>query len=286
MRNTSARADQVLLDVPLATDAAGRVLAPAYVNGHGPYRFIVDSGASQCAISRDLVTRLALPRAGKAAVSVSTTTGRSSAPVAQIESFEVGTLRMGRLSMPVIEASTAQSGVVGVNALMGKQLDVDFVRRRVMLSADANPPAHGPFVTTLSVEQRFGGLLLAIGSVRGVGCKLIVDTGAQTTIGNLALARRLDAEVDVERPIDPLIVQTPEATLALARLPSAVPISVGAGGGKSPAATLSIACADLPIFALWELAEEPAALLGMDFLARQSRFVIDYRRSLLTIQNR
>ena len=42
--------------------------------------------------------------------------------------------------------------------------------------------------------------------------------------------------------------------------------------------------ADLPTFALWGLARQPALLVGMDSLRRCSRFSIDYRRKVVHIE--
>jgi hypothetical protein len=42
--------------------------------------------------------------------------------------------------------------------------------------------------------------------------------------------------------------------------------------------TEGLVIADLPIFALWDLAEQPALFIGMDFLSRFSKITIDYGR--------
>lgn len=246
-----------LLDVPLQTDAAGRLLAPTYVNGHGPLRFMVDTGASHCAVTQDLARRLALPAADSVAMTGTTT--RSPSRAVTIGAFEIGALRLENMSMPVIDAP---NGILGANAFTDRRLEVDMAGRRLALSAGDSVPATG-----IPLERRFGGLLLASGKVGTADCSFIIDTGAQRSIGNPALARRLSTPTDSR---DPLIV----GDVAAPRLPP-LPVTLGT------TVTLSIAVAALPVFTTWQLPEHPAVLLGMDFFSRLSRFNIDYKHARL-----
>ena len=270
---TSAAASATFLDTPIAKDSAGRLLVPAYVNGHGPYRFMVDTGASHCSVAAEVATRLKLPPANTASVSVHGTTGRSTAPAIEVQAFEVGSVRLERLSMPVIAESNLL-GVIGANALIDKRLAVNMKSGRLVIASSPDPSADAT-----PVQQRFGGLLLASGKIDSLDCKFILDTGAQRSIGNIALARRLNVAVDT-RAADPLIVRTPDATVAAASTLPSLPVKIG----KDAAIALSIACAQLPVFALWELAEEPAVLLGMDYFSQLSSFAIDYRHSRLSVR--
>src|SRR5690606_10951551 len=42
------------------SDRVGRVVAPVMVNGRGPYRFIIDTGANRSAVARHLAEELGL----------------------------------------------------------------------------------------------------------------------------------------------------------------------------------------------------------------------------------
>lgn len=270
-----ARANDSFLDTAVVKDTAGRLLVPAYVNGHGPYRFLLDTGASHCSLAPEVATRLKLPPARSASVSVNSTTRRSAASAVEAQSLEIGSLRLERLSMPIVAASDSP-GVVGANALTDKRLTVNFAAGRLDIAS--SPDRSSADATAAPLRQRFGGLLLAEGKVDSLVCKFIVDTGAQRSIGNLALARRLD--VPATRATDPLIIKTPDAAVASASVLSSMPIRIG----RDTAIDLSIACAELPVFALWELAEEPTVLLGMDYFSQLSSFSIDYRHSTLAVR--
>ena len=47
------------------SDRLGRVVAPVSVNGQGPFRFIVDTGANRSVLSQGLVERLGLTPEGQ-----------------------------------------------------------------------------------------------------------------------------------------------------------------------------------------------------------------------------
>jgi predicted aspartyl protease len=267
----SAWASESVLDTFMAKDTAGRLLVPTYVNGHGPYRFMLDTGASHCLIAAEVATRLKLPPADSATVSVQRTTGRSTTPAVAIESLEVGAMRLERRSMPVI-AEPGMIGVIGADALVGQRIAVDVKVGRLLITSSPDES-----IDDTRVQQRFGGLLLAAGTVGSVNCKFILDTGAQRSIGNLALARRSNVAIDTT---DPVIVQTPDAAVSATVALPTLPIEIG----SEAVVNLSIACARLPVFASWELAEEPAVLLGMDYFSQLSSFAIDYRHSRLSVR--
>src|SRR5947208_8278694 len=48
----------------LRTGRDDRMTVPVHLAGAGPYQFLVDTGADRTAVSRDLVSRLALPIGG------------------------------------------------------------------------------------------------------------------------------------------------------------------------------------------------------------------------------
>src|ERR1700752_4967963 len=45
-------------DVRYKKDAAERMTVPVLLSGHGPYRFLVDTGANRTAISREVASKL------------------------------------------------------------------------------------------------------------------------------------------------------------------------------------------------------------------------------------
>jgi hypothetical protein len=117
-----------------------------------------------------------------------------------------------------------------------------------------------------------------IGNVRAIG---LVDTGAQVTIGNLALREALAKRRRVgEEMQDAIIGVTQDVQQATTlHVPS---ITAGDLIVRNP----QIKFTDLYIFDHWKLNSRPAVLLGMDILGLVDTLVIDYRLSELQIRTR
>lgn len=60
---------------PTRRDRIGRILAPVMINGQGPFRFVVDTGATHSVVSVHLVGRLGLTVSEDSMVSLSGVTG-------------------------------------------------------------------------------------------------------------------------------------------------------------------------------------------------------------------
>src|SRR5262249_31754790 len=120
-----------------------------------------------------------------------------------------------------------------------------------------------------------GGLLMIDGRIGGVAARIVIDTGAERTLGNAALRDALRKRyrrgklhwIDTEG-----FGATADGVKGQASL--APPIELG------PVAISStvIVYADFHIFRLWDLDSRPAALLGMDVLGTVPAMVLDYSR--------
>jgi predicted aspartyl protease len=79
----AADEDSTLLAVPTRIDRIGRIVVPVMINGQGPFRFIVDTGASHSTVSPQLAARLGLTPTTEAAIQMNGITG-----TARMESWE------------------------------------------------------------------------------------------------------------------------------------------------------------------------------------------------------
>jgi hypothetical protein len=116
--------------------------------------------------------------------------------------------------------------------------------------------------------------------VGGVRAKAIIDTGAQVTIGNLALREALARHWMKDAKKEEII----GVTLDVTRGDTVVspPILVGSLQFRS----VNVTYADMFIFDLWKLTREPTLVLGMDVLGSVDMLVIDYRLHQLQIRLR
>jgi predicted aspartyl protease len=120
------------------------------INGLGPFRFILDTGASSLTVSTELADRLALP-------AVTTTNITSVSPVSSVDLGHPRTVRelwIGSAVFQNIDAAAADlsslqmgelDGILGLSVFADCRLTLDYPAQRVVLErADAPQPAVRP----------------------------------------------------------------------------------------------------------------------------------------------
>jgi predicted aspartyl protease len=123
---------------------------------------------------------------------------------------------------------------------------------------------------------------VADGKVAGIPVHVIIDTGAEHSLGNAALhaalvQKALRHGAGSQRTI---IGATAETTSGFAVTVPSVKI------GEASLHNLSVTFGDLHVFRIWGLEDEPAILVGMDLIGTLQRFVIDYKRQEIYLQAR
>lgn len=253
-----------------ARDMSLRMTVPTHVNGHGPYAFTIDTGADRSVVSDSLAQELGLPADGK--VIMNGIVGPQSVGTVRVDLLQVGRGRGRAISAPVLpERTLGATGFLGIDAMAGQSVILDFRRNRITLTPSKREE-NDPNVIVVTGRSRFGQLILTDARVKGVKVYAIVDTGAQNTIGNLAL-RRLLGRTGAIAPGGGMVIGVTGATLP-AEL-SAVP-RIHLGGltlGNMP-----IAFADVETFRKFGVDGAPAILLGMDVLRGFERVAVDFRR--------
>ncbi|PXA83541.1 hypothetical protein DMC47_43095 [Nostoc sp. 3335mG] len=246
---------------------------PVLVNGKGPFRFIVDSGATRTVISSTLAAQLGLPSAGT--VSLHSVGGESEVPAVHIDSLYVGALPAKEIVAPVLdEANLGGLGILGIDTLKGKKVVIDLVRHAMSVEpADkgAEAPAQ-PNEIIVTARSRLGQLVLADADAAGQKIYAVVDTGSMVTIGNLTLRDKLvrrkratPKEVTITDVTGRKIIAT-YAPISDLRL------------GDFHMNNVVIAFDDAHAFDRFGLSTKPAMLLGMDMMAAFSRVSIDFAR--------
>jgi len=272
---TSEATDETLYATPTTSDRAGRILAPVMINGQGPFRFVLDTGANTSALAPATVTALGLKTSESAVVGVHGVTGAANLPAVQVEELSAGEIALGRRSLPVLGSSVfaGADGILGVDGLQDARIEVDFTRDSVLISQSSGRRDRDGALL-VRAEIRHGGLLLADGKVGRLPVKILIDTGAERSLGNMALHDAL-AESN-RRPSETVLTTVAGATPGLAtgtsfRTPS---VTVGEARLRNMVVTFG----DLHVFQVWGLVQEPALLIGMDLLGSLERFVVDYPR--------
>ena len=179
-----------------------------------------------------------------------------------VETVEFGDFIMEPRRLAVIpDALGGADGVLGMDGLADKRIQIDFRRDRITITRSRNKRASSGF-TTIPVNLLHG-LLVADAVMGGVPVKAVIDTGGQITLGNLALrlalAERRRKGVQ-EGKLDQVFGSTLDMQVGT-RLETPA-LVLGSLLVRSSAMTF----ADFEIFKYWHLAEKRAMLIGMDVL--------------------
>ena len=265
---------------PTTRDRIGRIWAPVLINGEGPYRLVLDTGASRSAITDRVADRLRLPIYTDS-VLLRGVTGTAVASSIKADTLEVGELLVENVTMPIVaDAFGGADGVLGAEGLQDKRIVIEFRADRISVSRSHRQSAPPGF---MRVPFRWSGskgmrVDVAIGNVRAVG---LIDTGAQVTVGNLALREALARKRRKGEEMQDVIIGVTQDIQHATTLQ--IPFITA---GEMIVSNPLIKFTDLYIFDHWKLIDRPAVLLGMDILGLLDTLIIDYRLSELQLRTR
>jgi predicted aspartyl protease len=257
----------------LRQDETGLLLAPVFVNGAGPFNFMVDTGANTSGVSRALVQRLALAPRGRGLVHA--TTGAIEADLFAVSRLRSGDMTIDDATLPAVPdiVLAGAEGILGVDGVKGRRLVIDFETRTLDVS-DGKLALNPREWSTQRGRVRFGSLVVTPGKIGRVSAQVILDTGADHSIANslLAEAIRQDESRRMKRSVDAAVSMAPGADLQGVLLARAIEL------GEVTVHNMPLDVADLYAFKFWGIDKEPALLLGMDILSKTRAIAIDYRR--------
>jgi predicted aspartyl protease len=195
--------------------AGGRnplILVPVYVEGKGPYEFILDTGAFRCLLSPELSVAIGIQaerplRAAGAGGSIKLSS-------AHVTSLSVGGTRQENVDVAITEelsrfGNSIQrnvDGVVGFTFLKDFRLALDYRHNLLRLTPSlAESGLEVPPRSATSIPFRSAtssrALILLPTFVNGSGpFQFVLDTGASRTMLSFALARKLGIVAVGDRP--------------------------------------------------------------------------------------
>lgn len=251
-------------------DPTDRMTVMVRINGQGPYPFVVDTGAERSAISAELAAELGLP-AGPPMI-VHGVAGFIEAASSMVSELAVGTRRLRQVSLPVLTRdNVGAAGVLGIDAVQGQRVLLDFRRRQILV--ETTPPLASSDDIVITAKSRFGQLVLVDSSFQHQPVLVVIDTGAQATIGNLALKRRIHTvNTGLVSNRTDIFSVTGQSTTGDWAIISEVQV------GGFTLNQLPVVFSDLHSFGRWRLQDQPALLLGMDVLRQFETVQIDFGR--------
>jgi predicted aspartyl protease len=253
------------------TDFYQRMTVPVSIDGQGPYRFVVDTGAERTVIARELARQLELGEGRKARMHSMSEV--SDVTTVIIPELEVGGKQVLQIHAPALERRhLGAEGMLGVDSLKTQRVSFDFVRQQMTVTPSRKREEKwAKDAIVVSARSRFGHLVLVDADVDGQKVWVIIDTGSQATIGNSALRRKLEQKrrLGLTRPVQMTSV-TGGKIMAEQTLTKKIRI------GGMDIRQMPIAFADVHPFRKLDLMDRPALLLGMDALMLFDRVSVDF----------
>ncbi|WP_293700077.1 MULTISPECIES: retroviral-like aspartic protease family protein [unclassified Sphingopyxis] len=259
---------------PFDLDATRRMAVNVMVGGQGPFSFLVDTGAERTVIARELAARLGLVEGAK--LRLATIGGSATVPSFRIAALQMSDLHLASVDAPAFHGRhIGAAGLIGVDMLEERRVLIDFRKERMqILETRRRAPSliRDDDAIVVTARNSAGRLILTDARLHGRRIDVIVDTGAQTSVGNMALQKMV-----ADRRANRLPFSATELTAVTGEdvpaLRTAIKRIVINGLDIND---LPVSFADSQAFRVLGLHERPALLLGMDSLSLFDRVEIDF----------
>ena len=253
--------------VAARSDGAERMTVPVTVVGGGPFRFLIDTGSQNTVVSSALAAQMSLPPGRRARlIGVA---GTQLVETVEIEQIDLGKRSFYGLLAPKLERKDiGADGILGLDSLQNQRVVLDFKRNLIAVADAKSLGGNRGFDIVVTARRRSGQLILTDAVMDGVKLSVVIDTGAETSIGNRALQRQMSKRGMSGQTM--LYSVTGQNILADIGLGRKLDID------KIGFLNVEIAYADAPAFAALDLDKRPALLLGMRDLRALDRVAIDF----------
>jgi predicted aspartyl protease len=256
-------------EIATRNDTVMRLTVPVTIGGQGPFQFIVDTGADRTVVSREVAARLSLPPGNRARLHA----------IAGVS--EISTVRLPRLGIAGLESdgisaaaldqdNIGAQGLLGVDALKGRRIVMDFAKGTMTILPAGEREVVDSDMIVVTARSRFGQLVLVDADIGGTPVTVVIDSGAQNSIGNSALRRLLTRRGRLA------FLDTQLIDVAGGRLPAQIATVGHIRIGGLNVDNAVIAFADAHPFKRFGLMDRPAMLLGMDTLRGFRRVSVDF----------
>ncbi|WP_162935736.1 retropepsin-like aspartic protease [Tsuneonella amylolytica] len=258
-------------------DRYSRMTVPVTIGGKGPFRFMIDTGSQATVVTPRLREQLQMPSLGRATlVSIA---ARTEIDLVRVDGLAFGSRVFDGIHAPLLEAHhIGADGILGLDSLQDLRVLIDFRGETIAVGDGKELGGNKGYEIVVRARRKLGRLIITDADIDGVRTAVVVDTGAQGSMGNRALQRRLRVKDGI-----PLTSTDVTGTPITGNLGVARQVVIGRGGVKRMELNaIRINYADAPAFAALGLANKPALILGIEDLRLFDRVAIDFSdRTLL-----
>jgi predicted aspartyl protease len=258
-------------DVKFKNDRNDRMTVPVLLSGAGPFQFLVDTGADRTAISSELAGKLGLARGD--AASIHTVTGVSTVSTATVPNLQLTRRAVKVSDAPMLDSQNiGADGIIGVDTLRSQSVEFDFQKDTISIVPSATPEFRDdPNVIVVQAARKNGRLVFTDAEANGHPVTVVIDTGAQISIGNRALHDQLLGKglIDPSKQVE---LQSVTGAMITGDYMFVRDVEIGGLTLRN----LAIVFADAHTFKELRLDDKPALLLGMNAIRAFKKVSIDF----------
>ncbi len=248
-------------------DQDQRMTVPVAIGGQGPFHFVVDTGSQTTVLSKDLASQLVIsPSRTVRLVGI--------AGIGSVDTAVINKLTLGRRSFADLEVALLEGqfiggeGIVGIDSLQKQRVLIDFSRNRLTVGDTRSLVRNDEFEIVVTARRKRGQLIMTDAVIDGVRTAVVIDTGANTSVGNRALQEALKRRQSSEK------VTLTDVTGTSITADLGFPRKLTIGG--LDITNLLVAYTDSPVFDVLDLKQKPALMLGMREMRLFKRIAIDF----------
>ncbi len=257
----------------ISIDRSDRMTVPVSINGSQTYPFIVDTGAERTVIANDLAKTLKLEQGPQ--LKLATITGTAYADSYMIENLVMNTINVEMIEAPGLDRQNLGAyGLLGIDSLEEHKVLLDFKNSKMDVLPSRRKSGLGKVergMIVVTAKRKAGRMILSNAEVGGVRVDIILDTGAQSSMGNYALRDKLRKR-DMRFDYVPVLMRSVTGDILTGDFTQVRDIAIGG----VTISDLPVTFADNYAFKALGLEKKPAILLGMDAMKLFDRVLVDF----------
>ncbi len=234
-----------------------------------PYKFIIDTAAQRTILSNELADNLEFDLEKE--LKITTLSGTKPIRTVYVPELTLGQQdNIGLIAPTFRRSALGADGILGLDSLQGQRILFDFKAEKISIAKQGEKLGrNNGREIVVRARRRDGQLIFTNATMDGFKVNVIIDTGSDSSIGNLALKRKLRLRDKNLLNIDLLDVRGQ-------KVPALYGVTDDLRIGRARISSLPVAFADIAPFEVLNINNKPSIFLGMDALRTFDRIAIDF----------
>jgi predicted aspartyl protease len=275
----------VVAELPYRVGADARVATDVFVNGQGPFSFLLDTAASRSMMFEHVRAKLGIATTGGTPITVYGMQNIGTAVPVLVDQLRLSNETIRGLAMGVLpDDSDPADGLLGMDVLSNYQVVLDRENLRLKLLTQDSGTTDFRDWPSLSLTRRTAkdaaaNLWLMRASVGGISVNSLLDMGSGMTIVNWPAAEQLGLK-RTHFPREGVPQKLRDALGTVEPIIFATGLTIWLGGHVFTDQTVLVA--NVRVFQYFHLDGEPAAIIGSGLL-KDNSLAIDFARRRLYV---